>query len=231
MPKRRQSKTPSGARKSKYSKAMVARSYAARIPTTSVAVCPDAMLVKLKYNTAYRITAALNEKTFRGNGCYDPDQSGVGHQCLGFDQWMAFYARFRVYASRINVTILNNYDNATNPNNNVVTVVLPTISSTGITSDEAAAEMFESKEDAAGKSTGPGEDKLNNYMQTNKMIGVKDIATDLSLSGSASADPVVQWFWKVITNSTEALTTQNTYVNVTIEYTVEFFQRLQLNQS
>lgn len=212
-------------------KMVSSRVYTQRVPM-AVDVCPDAMVVKLKYSTSYRITSALFEKTFRGNGLYDPDQSGVGHQPLGFDQWMAFYTRYRVYASRIKVTILNNNDNSTNPNNNVTCVVLPTLSSLAITSDEQGDELMESKTDDAGKSTGPAEDKLENYMVTAKMFGVPDIRYDNLNSGSDSSDPSYVWFWKVITNSTEgALVNQNTFVNVLIEYTAEFFQRRIIAQS
>lgn len=230
MPKRKQSKTPAGRRKAKIPKMVSSRVYNQRVPM-AVDVCPDAIVVKLKYATSYRITSALFEKTFRGNGLYDPDQSGVGHQPLGFDQWMAFYAKYRCYASRIKVTILNNNDNSTSPNNNVTCVVLPTISSSAITSDEQGDELMDSKTDDAGKSTGPAEDKLENYMSTSKILGIPDVRYDLSLSGTAAADPVYTWFWKVITNSTEALTAQNTFVNVQIDYTVEFFQKNILAQS
>jgi len=44
---------------------------------------------------------------FNGNGLYDPDDTGTGHQPRGFDQIKALYRTYRVTASSIRVRFCN----------------------------------------------------------------------------------------------------------------------------
>ena len=115
MPKRRQT-SQGGKKKTKSMKVTSLRPYKQPIPWMYTTM-PDQMFIKLKYATSYRITAAQFHKVFSGNGLYDPDVSGVGHQPLGFDQWMTLYNRYRVYASRIVVNVVNLQPTDINPNN------------------------------------------------------------------------------------------------------------------
>jgi len=56
-------------------------------------------IVKLRYASNTRLTGGvsnLRELQFRLNGLFDPDFSLGGHQPMGFDEWSAFYGRYRV---------------------------------------------------------------------------------------------------------------------------------------
>ncbi len=67
----------------------------------------DRARTTLRYVTNGQIDlSALNygEKVFRANSLFDPDFSGVGSQPLGFDQWAAFYGRYRVLRMRYKCT-------------------------------------------------------------------------------------------------------------------------------
>lgn len=61
---------------------------------------PDEKMVKLVYSDFRTMTAASNqcEYVYRLNSLFDPDQSGVGGQPDGFDQWKTLYATYRVVA-------------------------------------------------------------------------------------------------------------------------------------
>lgn len=57
-------------------------------------------ITKVKYTDEFDLTltsGSLNNYAFNSNGLYDPDQTGTGHQPLGYDQLSAMYSRYRVF--------------------------------------------------------------------------------------------------------------------------------------
>lgn len=67
---------------------------------------PPAVYSTLRYCSTYVWASPLladtcRYRTFCGNGLFDPDITGGGHQPMGFDQYMSLYARFCVYAYRV----------------------------------------------------------------------------------------------------------------------------------
>jgi len=63
--------------------------------------------VNLKYAESFQLTStygATAAHNFRTNSAFDPNQSGTGHQPLGFDQWSSFYNHYIVLRSSIRVT-------------------------------------------------------------------------------------------------------------------------------
>lgn len=71
---------------------------------------PDAFVTRLTYvgrDTLSPGAGGMDTCVVRANGMYDPDQSGVGHQPLGFDQFMALYNHWTVYSSKITVWFAN----------------------------------------------------------------------------------------------------------------------------
>lgn len=68
---------------------------------------PKTTAVKLRYvdNIELNPTAGvIASHSFRANGIYDPDLTGVGHQPLAFDQWSAFYNHYTVVGAKIKAT-------------------------------------------------------------------------------------------------------------------------------
>lgn len=72
---------------------------------------PQAMNVKLKYTDSISVTSGTaNAFTFGLNSMYDPNISGIGHQPMGYDQWTAFYDKYRVNACKVKLTVVNGYN-------------------------------------------------------------------------------------------------------------------------
>lgn len=65
--------------------------------------------VTLKYCTIlpFDLTTGYAERTFRANGLYDPDYTGVGHQPFGRDKYTNEYRKYVVINSFISVTWCN----------------------------------------------------------------------------------------------------------------------------
>lgn len=66
---------------------------------------PKTTKVKLRYCATVSLNPGLGttaNHVFRANGLYDPDQTGIGHQPMGFDQWSTFYNHYVVESSKMN---------------------------------------------------------------------------------------------------------------------------------
>lgn len=68
---------------------------------------PTSMTVKMRYSDTISInpgSGVLGSYVFRANDMYDPDYTGLGHQPLGFDQYMGvMYNHFTVLGSKITI--------------------------------------------------------------------------------------------------------------------------------
>jgi len=68
---------------------------------------PQVSHAKLRYACEVTITppgsSGISYHQFGANCLYDPDITGVGHQPMGFDQWMALYGVYVVNKAKIDV--------------------------------------------------------------------------------------------------------------------------------
>lgn len=71
--------------------------------------CPDRMIVDLRYAEPFLSFsgAVSGDQVYNLNSCFDPDRIGGGHQPQGFDQWSAFYNRYRVLSCLVQVDFVN----------------------------------------------------------------------------------------------------------------------------
>lgn len=71
---------------------------------------PKQKVVKMRYVSEFNLTSTSGVSqsyNFRANSPFDPDLTGVGHQCKTFDQWMAVYSHFNVLGSKAKVRLLS----------------------------------------------------------------------------------------------------------------------------
>lgn len=77
-------------------------------PQSTLAVgFPKTTAVKLRYVESRTINGgvgSIGSINYRANSCFDPYQSGVGHQPSGFDQWSLFYNHYVVVGSKCKAT-------------------------------------------------------------------------------------------------------------------------------
>jgi hypothetical protein len=70
--------------------------------------CPDTIHVPLSYHSREILAGnVIVDQVYNLNSIYDPDRTGVGHQPLGFDEWSAFYGRYRVDSVKLELTAVN----------------------------------------------------------------------------------------------------------------------------
>ena len=97
---------------------------------------PDYTTVALKYTETFNrvfTTAPSNGYFFRMNSLHDMNESGVGGQPFGFDQYAAFFQKYRVFGLKHKVTFYN--PNSPNTNDLTCTVWVGPLNSVPAGSD------------------------------------------------------------------------------------------------
>ncbi len=179
---------------------------------------PDQLYTTLSYTQQFQLSADPGLQQFRGNGMFDPDFSGVGHQPFYFDQLAAVYDRYQVFASSIYIQFHNNQANP------IYCVILPSAESTTL-----AASPFEAKEKPYARSTllpaenGGGVRSLRHSMTTKRIRGEDWL--DQDFAALTTTNPGRQWFWNLHTARADATTALALTAVVTLKYRCRFMKR------
>ncbi len=199
-----------------------------QVPSTKLRyrdiIVPDRMYTRLCYdfnNYPILSAGATGSLLIAGNSCFDPDKTGVGHQPLGFDQFVGFYNRYRVHKSEITVELIS----ATLGCHIVVT---PT------TTSSAPPDLTTALESPYTMSMPISSSVFKNVktrkISTRKIWGMHSITQDDLYQAVYSADPVRLWLWKMMAETLDGASSATVRVNIRVTYYVEFFERSVLSQ-
>jgi len=75
---------------------------------------PNRIMTKQVYMDTISLVAgagSVNHYQFILNGLYDPDYTGIGHQPMYFDQYMALYNHYTVIGAKIQITAIGSEGN------------------------------------------------------------------------------------------------------------------------
>ena len=75
------------------------RTYARRVPRMRIGAFPNTKTLNLRYVENFTLNPGVLGATvnvFSMNGLFDPNITGIGHQPMYFDNYMAIYGRYRV---------------------------------------------------------------------------------------------------------------------------------------
>lgn len=188
---------------------------------------PDSEVAKIRYSDQITITGSTYAQyTFRGNSVFDPDESGIGHQPMYFDQYAAVYSKYKVVASSCKVTVAN-YD-ATAA---VVAVLVPSSEIVTITSYAIAMEQpYAKRTELIPISTRQGvKCTVKSMMTTQRMLGLtKAQLADDDYSASTGSSPLSLWYWNIAFLDDNAV---GVHILVDLEYSVVFYDRRAPNLS
>jgi len=198
----------------------------------SVSCVPDAIMVKLKYVSQIKIdttSAFFYDQIYRGNTLFDPDLTNVGHQPMGYDQWAAFYNRYRVLACAAKLNIINE---AAGPPCHVV--FGPSTSATPYSGD-----LQEALEQPRAKYVGPLEvasrraHSMKHYMTTSEVFGVpaEAVKDENDYSAATSTSPNKIWYWHLSLVSTDVSSDLLITWNLELTYYCMFQDRVALANS
>lgn len=180
-------------------------------------VCPDIMSVQIRYSGSGRFTAVtFDSLVLRGNSIFDPDFTGVGGQPMGHDQWAAFYRRYRVKASKIEVSVNGNATNETG------FIIVPLNTNTTVASAQVARESAYALVGDLGRTDTNSSSKYSHYMTTAKMKGAsKDIVMyDSDLNAAFGANPNLGWYWHLVAYDARGGVAN---VNLTLTYAITYY--------
>lgn len=175
---------------------------------------------KLTYCEAIQLDpgiAAGAAYVFAANGLFDPNITGTGHQCAGFDQLMQLYNEYVVTASWIKIV-------ATNTDANSQQIVGISFLDKNATSSDVRQyiEQGNSKWNVIDvyKSGSP----LTLTHEANiRNVSTQDIFNEDNFAGSASSNPVDTHFWHLFAAPVDLATnTAPVQVIVEIQYEVYF---------
>jgi hypothetical protein len=200
-------------------------------------VAPDRAKVDLIYEQRVSTISTFGTPqhyVFRGNGVYDPDQTGTGGQPTGYDQWSALYDKVVVMDSEIDISFFS-LDDDTSENETTELGLLPTPESTFAVTDvqENAALPYGHFVVASFGNARPLNNHLHGKMSSNKIFGVtpQTIRSERNYSSSTSATPNQQWFWNVAFEPANESSNVTLVMYVRIRYTCEFWSRKTLSPS
>jgi len=168
--------------------------------------------------------AVLCVNTFRANGVFDPQYAVGGGSPSLLTQWGSFYRRYKVIASEISISCLNEDAART-----IVGIIARRPDATVVATATAAQQLL--LEGTSGvwaylpaSSSMFRPVKLSMYRTTREMIPVDTM--DNSLSGfTQTTDPTVVWFWEVVNFNQDTSSAGSTIdIVLTIQYYVELFE-------
>ncbi len=199
---------------------------------TATAVGPKTLIRRLRYCTRITLNpgagGAAQNHFFRANGMFDPDQSGTGHQPLGFDQYMLLYDHYKVISSSIQVKALNNVSESST-NQTIMSIQLDDDTSTNTNIENMIEQGLTTwRVLGAGSSFTPKTLKKN-FNSNRYFSNQKDAVT---LIGSASADPTEVALFNVSSAALNATADPGiTSLLIVIDYIVSFSERKTLASS
>jgi len=179
----------------------------------------------LRYNETVSVNpgaASVTAYAFRANGVYDPNQSGIGHQPMGYDNWAAVYNHAAVIGSKIKATFspvnagtalsafgIRLDDDGTSASINVTDYI------------ESGKSVYSIQPDSY---TIAHPRTLYSYFSAKKWFGIKDVRDNMTRIGSAvNANPSELCNYILWVGPPDGSSDLGAwYITVTIEYIVLF---------
>ncbi len=183
---------------------------------------PDSQVATIRYSDEIGINPATTygQYTFRGNSCFDPDETGIGHQPMYYDQYAAVYSKYKVVSSRISITGAN-YNAAAS----AALVLIPSSEIITITSYSIAMEQpYAKRSELLPVSTRGGvQSSVRAGISTRKILGLSEAQfASEDYSALTGATPSSVWYWNIAAFDISALSVR---LVVDIEYRVIFYDR------
>ncbi len=224
-------------RRRQFRKPLPLRPRRRQVATLSIGhqIVPDRLLVALKYTAGIQLDSggagSIASHVFRGNSLFDPDFTGGGAQPTGFDQWAAFYERYRVRASSFKVYVRTETPGSSNTM--TMGVIVPkTVTTLDTNFANSTGEPYAKVKMVANQEAGYPS-TIKSYISTKKILGLtKRESSDVDYSALVTTNPLNQWFWHFyIEDAITAGSNIKSKMYIELMYYTEFYKRKSLDRS
>ena len=195
-------------------------------PYTNIGDRARTTLRYVAYGSISTASLGYGEQIFRLNSLFDPDYSGAGAQPLGFDQWAAFYQRYKVLCAHVKVE----FAAPTSLAESIVSIIpnlVNTIDNSGVNAmaePNARYSIF--------STNGGWKPTLELVMPLEKLFGItKEEFGEESYTAATSGSPVNVGYLHVRVDTASGGLSGSVYYLCTIDFDVEFYQRVELELS
>lgn len=192
----------------------------------------DTTLLKLKFAYMARLEPVTSEYrlVFKGNMPFEPAGPGSG-TTAGFNDWMDFYRKFQVNASKIKVTAVAVGSDASAQN--TVVNCYPTTDSFGfitlLTPQELMSNPYNKMRLITTSASQGAKFMINNYMSVKKLYGVDELDESLASQNynppSFIQNPTQEMNWIVQLNTLDGHAGAITDFQVQLTYYIKLFDR------
>jgi len=166
------------------------------------------------------LSSGLTVYTYRLNSLYDPDETGVGNQPVGFDQLMALYKYYRVIRAKVTCLFANTGTTA-------YIVAVPSGNATDPGGFQSASCWPQAKYCVIGAAGGESTQKLELDIDIRKFFGYHSDNWDMDLTGTTSSNPTQMLYLHIMAQEFDA-SAKALDGTVNIEFHAEFTNLTQL---
>jgi hypothetical protein len=181
---------------------------------------PDRVKTTLLYGDTLVISGSASQYTFRANSLFDPDFTSTGHQPFYYDQYISVYEKYRVYAAKICIRVLNS---ASTPS---TVVCIPASQIPTITSLNQAMESPRAVYTAPLETNNLRHQDIQVSASTREILGLTPPQLyDADFAATFSSNPVELWYYALYFAPNTTGGSLNLVVQIRIEFQCEFFDR------
>lgn len=184
---------------------------------------PDTARVSLTYTDTFAISSLAFQTMyqFRGNSCYDPDLTSIGHQPAYFDTYSEVYSKYKVYGSTIDVRFANATVNL------LLVAIVPHSTNLSLgTASYVILDLPRARWSVVG-STNIETNRISHKASTSEIIGLtsRQIEDD-DYSALISANPNQVWYWNLyLAHVDPSKLNVSASLIVRITYDVKFYDK------
>lgn len=192
---------------------------------------PDRAIIQLDYKDVITLSTSTpgiaNNYVFRINSLFDPDYTGTGVQCMGYDQWSMLYEKYHVSGLAYD---FNCYTANTVPSN---LCVYPTDNSTLVSTSVQDISMQPGASKIVSITPDNSQCRLKGYCTPNSVLGLtkSQYKDSVNYSATTGTNPSGVAFLHLCMQPMDETSSTSITVNVSLRYYAQMYDRVELGPS